>query len=81
MVEIPKLLDEYFEDPNQLELADKTWDQIDHLLDALVQSTACTNEAIRYLLGAIAKGWPDPHDRLAFEAARRLKEKQEGSNA
>ena len=79
MVEIPKLLDEYFEDPNQLELADKTWDQIDHLLDALVQNTACTNEAIRYLLGAIAKGWPEPADRFAFET-RRLKEQQGGIN-
>ncbi len=80
MAEIPKLLDEYFEDPDQLELADKTWDQIDRLLDALVQTTACTNEAIRYLLGAIAKGWPDPADRFAFEA-RLLKKKQEGINA
>ncbi len=81
MVEISKELPDYFETPDQCELADKAWDQIDHLLDALVQSTACTNEAIRYLLGAIAKGWPDPHDRLAFEAARRLQEKQEGTNA
>ena len=81
MAEFIKGLPDYFEDEGHCELADRTWDQIEHLLDALVQSTACTNEAIRYLLGAIAKGWPDPHDRLAFEAARRLKEKQEGSNA
>jgi hypothetical protein len=79
MVDFTKGLPDYFEDEDHCELADKTWDQIDHLLDALVQNTACTNEAIRYLLGAVAKGWPDPADRFAFEA-RRLKKQQGGTN-
>ena len=63
-----KPLDEHWPDPARLELADKTWDQIDQLLDALVQATACSNEAIRDLLGAIAGGWPDPHEQLARDA-------------
>ena len=77
MAEFTKGLPDYFEDEAHCELADKAWDQIELLLDALVQNTACTNEAIRYLLGAISKGWPDPADRFAFEA-RRLKKNQEG---
>lgn len=81
MPEIQKGLPDYFEDPDQCELADQAWDQIDRLLDALVQNTACTNEAIRYLLGAISKGWPDPADRIAFEAECRLKKNREGRAA
>ena len=69
MAEIPKLLDEHFEEEDHCELADKTWDQIELLLDELVQATACSNESVRYLLGAIAKGWPDPADRIAFEVS------------
>ena len=68
MSDTRKPLDEHWTDPDQLELADQAWDQIDQLLDALVQKTACTNEAIRDLLGAIAcSSWPDPHERLAME--------------
>ena len=68
MSDTRKPLDEHWIDPDQLELADQAWDQIDHLLDALVQKTACSNEAIRDLLGAIACSWPDPHEQLALEA-------------
>ena len=77
MAETKELLDDHFLDPDQLELADRTWDQIDQLLDGLVQTTACSNEAVRYLLGAIAVTWRDPHDQLAFEINRK---KQEGSH-
>ena len=59
-----KPLDEHWPDPDQLELADRAWDQIDLLLDTLEQTTACSNEAIRDLLGAITSSWPDPHEEL-----------------
>ena len=66
-------LDEHWPDPDQLELADKTWDLIDTSLDGLVQATACSNEAIRDLLVSIAYSWPDPADEAirTLEARRR----------
>ena len=68
MADTRKPLDEHWPDPAQLELADKAWDSIDTILDALVQGTACSNKAIRDLLGAIAYGWPEPHEELAMDA-------------
>lgn len=70
MAEFIKGLPDYFEDEDHCELADKAWDQIEFLLDELVQATACSNESVRYLLGAIAKHWRDPADQLAFEVRR-----------
>ena len=68
MADTRKPLDEHWPDPAQLELADKAWDSIDTILDALVQGTACSNKATRDLLGAIAYGWPEPHEELAMDA-------------
>lgn len=78
MADTREPLDEHWPDGAMLELADKTWDQIDHLLDTLVQATACSNGAIRDLLGAIASGWPDPHEELAMDARIRRHFQQGG---
>lgn len=80
MADTRKPLDEHWPDPDQLELADRAWDQIDTILDALVQTTACSNKAIRDLLGAIAYGWPDPHEELALAARVRRPLPKEGAD-
>ena len=46
--------------------------------ETLVLATACSNEAIRDLLGAIASSWPDPHEQLARDARIQRHLQQEG---
>ena len=58
------LMQEHWPDPAQLELADKAWDQIEGILDHLVKSTGCSNEAIRQLLAKVAGVYLDPADEL-----------------
>ena len=56
----PAPMDSHWPDPAQLELADKAWDQIEEILGDLVESTCCSNAAIRDLLGHIASMFFDP---------------------
>ena len=78
MADTRKPLDEHWTDPAQLELADQAWDSIDTILHALAQGTACSNQAIRDLLGAITSSWPDPHEELTRDARIQRHLQQEG---
>ena len=80
MADTKKPLDEHWTDPAQLELADQAWDSIDTILHALAQGTACSNQAIRDLLGAITSSWPDPHEELALAARLRRPLPREGTD-
>ena len=65
-------------DPDQVELFANAWDAIETILDELVQETACTNKAIRGLLGGHAADWSDPHEELAEEVRIRRHLQKEG---
>ena len=49
----------------QLKLVNQACDQIEEILDELVQTTACSNHAIRDLLSRMSEDWSDPHQLKA----------------
>ena len=66
----PAPMDSHWPDPAQLELADKAWDQIEEILGDLVESTGCSNAAIRDLLAHITSTLLDPADEVQWRTRR-----------
>ena len=57
-------MDCHWPDPDQLELADKAWDRIELALAELVESTGCSNRALRDLLAHISATLLDPAEEV-----------------
>ena len=67
-METPTLpMDEHWDDPDHLELADQAWDQIELIVSQLALKTTCSNRAIRDLLFKVSCSWLDPADEISRE--------------
>tara|TARA_B100001093_G_C26737823_1_gene975261 strand:- start:222 stop:422 length:201 start_codon:yes stop_codon:yes gene_type:complete len=58
-------MEEHWPVEEQLKLVNQANDRIEEILDDLVQTTACSNHAIRDLLSRLSENWSDPQQLKA----------------
>lgn len=66
----PAPMDSHWPAPAQLELADKSWDQIEEILLTLSEATHCSNAALRDLLTHISSTLLDPVEEVQSRIRR-----------
>ena len=59
-------MEEHWPVEEQLKLVNQACDQIEEILDDLVQTTACSNHAIRDLLSTLSEHWSDSEQTMAW---------------
>lgn len=63
-------MDSHWPDPEELELADKSWDRIEEILLDLSGETHCSNAALRDLLTHISSTLLDPVEEVQSRIRR-----------